>query len=153
MQSADLKKVFLFQDLNDSEITELFKLCKELTCNPGHAIFEKGSKAEAFYLIKHGSIKITIPSQSGEDLGIKTLGTGSHFGEMSFIDQGERSATAHAIEPSALLEIPYKPLQQLMSSNTNMGMKIYKAFATYLSQRLRATTEDLGSLRELKLRH
>jgi CRP/FNR family transcriptional regulator len=151
-ESFDLKKIFLFQDLDAEEMKAVNGLCKEVVYMNGQDIFMKGSKAECMYLIAHGAVKITHPTQDGEEMGIKILATGSHFGEMSFIDRGSRSATAQAGETTTLIEISYKALEQLMEQNLKIGMKVYRSFAVYLSHRLRATTEDLGSLRELKLR-
>lgn len=148
----EFKKVFIFQDLDADEISALNSLCKEVIYPSGQDIFVKGTKAESLYLIKYGSVKITIPSQDGEEVSIKTLGAGSHFGEMSLIDKGQRSATAQAAEGTTLVQISYKSLEDLMDKNQKIGMKVYRAFAVYLSHRLRATTEDLGALRELKLR-
>ena len=100
-----------------------------------------------------GSVKIFTTSQSGDTLGIATLGSGSHFGEIPFLDSGTRSANAQTTEPSKIIEVPYDALRKTLEMNPNVGAKVYRAFSKYLAARLRNTLDDLGHAKEVKLKH
>ena len=81
------------------------------------------------------------------------LGSGSHFGEIPYLDGGKRTATALVAETCHVIEIPYEKLREKMATNDKMAVKVYKAWGKFLAARLRATLDDLGQARETKLKH
>src|SRR5688572_10316937 len=105
------------------------------------------------YLIKFGSVKVQQTTKSGDNLDVATLGTGSHFGEMGFVDNEARSATVSANEPVELISIPYEKLNQLLGKNQAIAVKFYKELSHFLCGRLRSTTNDLGFALEKNLSH
>jgi CRP-like cAMP-binding protein len=148
-----LKNIYLFRTLDDAELNSLNKIVTEKTFSAGQDIFVVGQKAQSFYVIRMGTIKIyTNPDGSG-DLNIANLGSGSHFGEMAMMDGLERSATAQATETSTLLEINYDKLREVLQANEKMAAKFYKELSLYLAARLRATTVNLQHIHEVRLRH
>ncbi|HPI41427.1 MAG TPA: Crp/Fnr family transcriptional regulator [Pseudobdellovibrionaceae bacterium] len=149
----NLKDIFLFKELSDQEMAVIDKISIEKDFSPGQDIFISGQKASAFYLIRMGSIKIFTTSNKGDNLSIATLGSGSHFGEIPFLDSGVRSANAQTIEPSKIIEVPYSELSKTLEANPNIGAKVFRAFSKYLAARLRNTLDDLGHAKEVKLKH
>lgn len=109
-----------------------------------------GQDASALYVVVMGSVQISVNSEEGDELRIRNFGSGSHFGEMPFIDSGKRSATVTTMENSHVAEIPYAKLQSLLEQDTVMACKFYRSTARFLASRLRAITSDLNQLRELK---
>lgn len=63
----------------------------------GQIIFEEGYPADGVYFICSGKVKIT-KNRNNKETELATLGEGSIFGEMAFIDERPRSATVIAIE-------------------------------------------------------
>lgn len=153
MSRSLLQNVYLFKGLNADEMGALEKVAKTQSFNTGDTVFIKGEASTAMYLIKHGSVNISQTTQSGENLVVATLGTGSHFGEMGFVDGENRSATASAAEMTELIVIPYDQLRDLLNQNTTMALKLYRELSAFLCGRLRATTNDLGFARERNLSH
>ncbi|MCB0363730.1 MAG: cyclic nucleotide-binding domain-containing protein, partial [Bdellovibrionales bacterium] len=101
-----LQNVYLFKGLNAEQIAAISEIATVNTYNPTDEIFGQGDQARAAYFIKFGSVRITQKTQSGDTVEVATLGTGSHFGEMPFLDSEVRSASAVAIEKTDLVEIP-----------------------------------------------
>ncbi len=151
--SALLKNVYLFKDLDQKELAAVSEICKSQSLNSGDSLFIKGEPAQALFLIKFGSIKIQQTTKSGDSLVVSTLGTGSHFGEMPFIDGEVRSASAMAAEPTEIISIPYDKLRAYLNQNRDASVKIYRSIAHFLCGRLRATTTDLNFAREKNLTH
>ena len=81
------------------------------------------------------------------------LGTGSHFGEMAFIDGESRSASATALERTELIIVPYEKLKELANSEVHLSEKFHRELALFLCGRLRVTTSDLTFSREKNLSH
>jgi CRP-like cAMP-binding protein len=146
-----LQNVYLFKDLAPKELEQVSALAKLETHNAGDEIFMEGDKAHSLYVIKFGTVKI---QHSGKDdrVDVATLGTGSHFGEMAFVDKEKRSASVTATERAEIVRIDFAELAKLVETNSAIATKIYRSMALFLCGRLRMTTTDLSFARE-KIRH
>lgn len=153
MQTSILQNVYLFKGMDAKELKAIAEIGKSINYNSGDSVFIKGEESTALYLIKHGSVKITQTTKGGDSLVVATLGTGSHFGEMGFIDGQPRSATAAAGEPTEVICIPYDKLRQYLNQSKDSAVKFYKEVSHFLCGRLRATTTDLNFAREKNLSH
>jgi len=152
-QSANLlQNVYVFKELTPKELDTVAELASVESFNPGDEIFSQGDAAVSFFVIKFGSVKIKHSAK--EDAAtVATLGTGSHFGEMAFVDGEKRSATVIAIERTELVKMDFQALRRVLDANPAIAVKVYKAFAHFLCGRLRITTTDLSFAREKNLRH
>lgn len=153
MELSYLKPIYLFKDLSDSELKKIADIATIKNFMPGEEVFSVGQKATAFYVVIMGSVKLSVGSASGDEIQIRTLGSGSHFGEMPMLDGELRSASVSAMESSAIAEIPYEKFSTLLESDSAMAVKVYRAISRYLAVRLRSTTGDLNQLKELKFQH
>jgi CRP-like cAMP-binding protein len=72
---------------------------------------------------------------------------------MALLDHSARAATVVAKENTELLEIEFAPLDKLIQSNKDIGVKFYRNLASVLSTRIKRTTSDIANLKDLKLRH
>lgn len=147
-----LKEIYLFKDMTPDQLKKVGDICRENTMIAGQEVFMMGQKAESFFVIQQGSIKLTRSTPKGDDVQISTLGSGSHFGEMPFLCEDTRTANAQCTENCYLIEIPFALLKTLLSENTAISDKFYRATSHYLAKRLKATTTDLTAFAESKLR-
>ena len=153
MAPSLLRNIYLFKEFNDDELSSVEKACSTDSLATGDEIFSEKDEASAFYVIKLGSVKISHKNSKGDDMDVATLGTGSHFGEMAFIDSERRSATATAIERTEILRADFRKLREILDGNPKLAAKFYRSLAHFLSGRLRQTTTDLAFSREKNLRH
>jgi len=65
---------------------------------------------------------------------------------MSLVDDYPRSATVVAIEPSELLILTKKNMDNIAKERPGIGLKIYKGLAKMLSLRLRDATGRFAEL-------
>jgi CRP/FNR family transcriptional regulator, cyclic AMP receptor protein len=148
-----LQGVYLFTDLNADERASLAKIAEEMTLPARFPIFGAGDPATALYLIKDGSVRLTVTSSGGKLIDVATLGSGSHFGEMALIDGAKRSATAETLEPTFMFRFDYAKVTALLDRSPTTAAKLYRSLARFLSNRLRQTTTDMSFAREKNLRH
>lgn len=148
MSSALLKNLYLFKNLQPKDLDAISALGQTQSFMGGDTVFVRGESAKALYLIKHGSVKIQQSTKAGDNVDVATLASGSHFGEMPFVDNEPRSATAVAAEQTELVLIPYEKLAVYLKNNTDVAAVFYRDLSLYLAGRLRATTNDLSSARE-----
>lgn len=150
MDTAMLKSIYLFSEFSDAELKKVAAISEDKNVMPGQDIFSVGQDASAMYVVVLGSVQISVSSDEGDEIRIRNFGSGSHFGEMPFIDGGKRSATVTTMENSHVAEIPYGKLQALLEQDGVMACKFYRSTARFLASRLRATTTDLNQMKELK---
>lgn len=144
-----LRNVYLFSDFSDTELEQIEDIAEPQSHAGSVELFREGQDADSLLVIKYGSVQI---AQSGDNntVMLATLGSGAHFGEMSFLDQEPRSATARTLEDSELVVIPYVKLQATLDAAPAIAAKFYRALAQYLGGRLRATSSDLNFARSRK---
>ena len=103
-----LKRVPLFQGLDDKHIDTLSRTFSERTFPAGKVITAEGSSGIGFFVIEEGEAAVSI---GGEER--RTLRSGDYFGEVALIDEGARSATVTAktdVKAHGLTSWQFRPL-------------------------------------------
>lgn len=148
-----LQNIYLFKLMSGEELEVISEAAEVETFGGTDELFTQGDKALAMYVIKYGSVRIHQRSSTGDNIEVATLGTGSHFGEMGFVDGEPRSASATAIEKSDIIVFNYEKLRTVLERHPTIAVKFYKELAHFLCGRLRITTNDLSFAREKNLSH
>ena len=148
-----LKSIYLFKTMNAEELGTIAAIAETKPFGMGDTIFLNGDTAKAMYFIQLGTIKIQRSNKNGDEVDVAKLSTGSHFGEMGFIDGQTRSASAMAADRGELVVIPYEKLQVVLAKNPPLAVKFYHELALFLCNRLRVTTTDLTFAKEANHSH
>jgi hypothetical protein len=109
---AFLKKIHLFQGLEEDELMAIAVKLTEADYPAGAVIFEQNSKAESFCLLYGGKVSITR-KQEGKIVQLATFVKNDYFGEMALISKRHRSATATAVADTSLLVLSRKDFEEL----------------------------------------
>jgi len=83
---------------------------------PLEILFREGDTGRDIYYVYRGAIGIYRPTDSDEQQ-IATLGEGEVFGEMAYLLDEARMATARALEETVLIRIPPDVFEQLLETN------------------------------------
>ncbi len=132
---SPIKNISLFQGLDDEDIEQLERSLVKRKFRAGQMIFHMGDEGGNLYIINKGKAKVTIPSESGDDLILDILTPGEIMGEISLIDGMPRSASVQAIEDTEVLCLYREDFLNLLKSRFNIVLHILKV----LAQRLRNT--------------
>ncbi len=90
-----LKTNNIFQNLSDSDINYIYNNAKILTLNLGNFLFYQGDKAEHFYILLSGEIKIYKTNLKLKEIVIhRFIESGTVIAEMPFFQEIEYPATA-----------------------------------------------------------
>ena len=128
--------------MSDYDLQQIAEITEEKTYAKGEAIIEERTSAERFFIIYHGKIEITKQFEDGEQFVLAVHSDGDFFGEMALLDEGPRSATARAVEPTTVLEITRSNFETLLYKAPVIAYHIIRE----LSSRLRETGALLISL-------
>ena len=141
-----LNNLYLFRGLPESDISRIEEITELEAYTKGDQIFRQGETAESFFVIRYGTVNIELDDEDdkGERTAVATLGTGSHFGEMAFLDNEPRSANATAATDSDIIRISYASMMELLESDPRMSIHVYRELSKFLCSRLRLTTLDLS---------
>jgi CRP-like cAMP-binding protein len=137
-----LKSISFFSDMSEHDLQQIAEITEEKTYAKGEAIIEERTSAERFFIIYRGKIEITKQFEDGEQFVLAVHSDGDFFGEMALLDEGPRSATARAVEPTTVLEITRSDFETLLYKAPVVAYHIIRE----LSSRLRETGALLVSL-------
>jgi hypothetical protein len=107
-----LKKIHLFHGLKDDEYGALAEELDEQAVAKGEVIFRQDTKADSFYLIYGGSVRI-VRRVDRKDMVLATLVKNDYFGELALAMKRRRSATATAVTDTALLVLSRADFEKL----------------------------------------
>jgi CRP-like cAMP-binding protein len=117
------------------------------TYEPGQYIFRQGERQHYMAFIVRGQVDILKESQNLLEKIVVSLSAGTHFGEMAFIDEEPRSASAVARQRTELLVISRKNFDEIVVDHPQVAIKMLKEVARMISRRLRMTTGQMVYLR------
>lgn len=131
-----LKQIHLFHGLEDGELATIAEELIEAAYPEGGVIFEQGSRAENFYLIYGGSVRITR-KQNGKEIQLARLVEHDYFGEMSLVAKRQRSGTAIALTDLTLLLLSRTDFEKLFKSAPQFRLNLDLAIRSrQLAQKL-----------------
>ncbi|HEY7627802.1 MAG TPA: Crp/Fnr family transcriptional regulator, partial [Ilumatobacteraceae bacterium] len=107
----------------------------------GDVLFHEGDIADSLYLVLRGRMAIAISNPiDHRETVVALMEPGDLLGEMAMLDGGPRSAMARALEPSAVLTIPFEPVMEAFRTDPRLLWGVTRL----LAQRLRVADEALA---------
>jgi CRP-like cAMP-binding protein len=143
-----LQKTVLFKGSSQEELELALGLFQERQIRPNAAIFTEKMPAEALYIIKSGSVRITMMAGEGEEMGLLQLGPGDFFGELALVHEDVRLVNARAESAVNLLLITRKDFHALLDLEPRTASRVLMTIAKLLAMRVKAYS---GRLKELLL--
>jgi CRP-like cAMP-binding protein len=147
MAAADigtLKGIGFFADLSDFDLAQIAGITEARSYRRSQMIVEERTAAERFFIIASGKIQISKRFADGGEFVLGVHSDGEFFGEMGLLDEGPRSATVRALEPTTLLEITRTDFETLLYKAPVLAYRLLRE----LSSRLRETGALLVSFLE-----
>jgi HD-GYP domain-containing protein (c-di-GMP phosphodiesterase class II) len=130
-----LREISFFAAMSEYDLSQIADIITEKQYRKGAVIIEEFKEAERFFIIYKGKIEITKRFEGDEEFVLAVQSDGDFFGEMALLDEGRRSATVRALEPTIVLEISRNNFETLLYKAPVLAYQILKE----LSSRLRET--------------
>jgi CRP-like cAMP-binding protein len=140
-----LKKLPIFNTLDDFRLKDLLKLCKLRQYEKGERIFEENTFDNYIFFLVSGKVRI---ERNGIALGfLRRLGDA--YGIVEVIDAKPRPASIYAEEDTVCILMDAAYMDRLPEKDKAVQLYIvYRIFTEVLSERLRSTTEELIKTKE-----
>jgi len=119
----------VFSALEGTELEQMSRVAVPRTFDRGEVIFREGDPGEALYVVRSGSVSIRRDHADGRTLALAELRPGSMFGELAAFGGEVRSATAEALEATALVAILGQDMQRVLRSDPEIALKLIGALA------------------------
>jgi len=154
LSNDDLRTLFLFEALTDTQLTWIAERGKVRTFDEGATVYTEGAPAEHFYVLLTGRVEL-LRTISGEPLVLNTTDfRGSYAGATrAYVDDVEPTYphTMLAIEPTSFFRLPAEDFATLMHQWFPMAVHLLAGLylgvrASEVQVQRRAHLADLGSL-------
>lgn len=148
MEVADqLRKVPLFQGLDDENIERLALACRPVSFPPDTKILKMGESGHSLFLIVNGSVRVIYPARSA-DFVLAKMNSGNFFGEMALLNEMPRSATVESVDDVDLLVLEKEDFRRIITESPPVALQ----FLEVLSLRIRNVDEQISGLSEQAMR-
>lgn len=150
-----LRKITLFNDLSDAELTELYESGEIIKVTSGSHVVVEGEPTRGLYILLEGTVSIYKNDASKKNLvRLAYLEAGAVFGELSLFDPSPRSATVAAETPCQLFSLDFDSFESFMNSKGDeMKARFFKRCAEDMSEKFRTQNQDYIISQELLWRY
>ena len=98
----------------------------EVTLGRGEVLFEQGDEGDALYAILEGTLEASFLAMSGRKLSLSLMRPGEVFGEIALFDNGPRTATITAAEPSQVLRVRRQDVMQQLRQQPDLAVDMIR---------------------------
>jgi len=141
MPLIELDKCRLFTDLSADDVNVIVTACEERILLTDEELFIEGNHGDSLWIIKSGRVDVFKNIRGDIDRTLVSLGPGDVIGEISFIDQSRRSASARTTESSEFLVLTRTAFQSIQRDRPEIAAGFFRNLSSILAVRLRTTTE------------
>jgi uncharacterized membrane protein len=85
----------------------------EREVKPGEVLFKSGDPGDSMFIVQSGKVELFVKDKAGQKIVLHTAEASDHFGELSLLDGGSRTAGAIVIEAGTMLVLDREDLLQL----------------------------------------
>jgi len=119
--------------LNAMELEQLMKIIDRHTpISRGEHLFGAGDKQKSLYAVRSGSIKVYIPTESGEEQVHRFILPGELLG-FDAVEREKHTCSAVALETTSICEFPYRHLEKLCHNFEGLDHEIHRLFGKEIS--------------------
>ena len=136
-----VKKAILFSGLAEENLVELGEIAVRRPFVKGETLFSEGDKAEGFYLLCSGALKLCKISPDGREKVLHMVHPVETFAEAAFFGDGSYPAEARGVEKGEVLFFPRGAFLGLLERNPRFSMNLIASLAMLLRRFARQIEE------------
>lgn len=127
-----LKRVAIFKDLTDEELRTIDGLLVDRSYKKGSLILKQGDSADAMFLVKEGSLRITKLTMDGKEKITGLLKESDFFGEICILIGKERCINARAITDCRLAVLSRNDTMNILEKMPKVALNFINTLCSKL---------------------
>lgn len=127
----------LFAGLAEVEIGGIVRAARQTLVRSGQVVCRQGDQGDSMFLILSGRVCVSVDRVGEGETTLNHLGTGHHFGELSMLVGGPRTATVRAVMDTELLELGRREFHHLMATIPGFAANLSRTLGIWLRGELR----------------
>jgi CRP-like cAMP-binding protein len=131
-----LRRIPMFDDLQDAEIVEIMSCFSEAEIEAGEQIYLEGEAATNACFLVDGELGALKALPGGGETEVGVILPGAMIGEMALVAGGARTATVRARRPSTVLKVSYHFFHAALDQMSVPAFKILRAIVHTMTRRL-----------------
>lgn len=132
---AVIATVPLFESLTKRHLRKIAALTSTVEYDTGDTVIREGEPGDAFFVTVAGQAKVVVGGKT-----VHRLIPGDHFGEISLLDGGPRSASVVAETPLSVLRLNRGPFLRIVRDDADLA----RALLASLARMVRRVDRSLG---------
>ena len=133
----------LFSHLPYMELESVARFFGILEIGKDETIFNEGDDGTFMCIVYSGRVAVIKSDQNGREVQMASAAEGHSFGEMAVLDGERRSASCVAETNCVLVSLSREAMDEMLETQSRIGVKILRAVAVSLSRRMRLTAGKL----------
>src|SRR3972149_10935552 len=137
-----LENFNLLKGLEEGEMERLSKITTMQDFTKNQPVYFAKEPSSSIFFLKKGRVKLTRTSKDGKEMILGIINPGEVFGEMSFLDENERTDFATSIDSALLCAINKQEFKEFVEKSPELNLRITKL----IGFRLKNYTEKIEEL-------
>lgn len=125
----------IFEGLSKRQLKQIANDIEVVDYMAGHSIVREGDIGDSFFVVLHGQAKVSTGGKT-----VHRIIPGDHFGEISLLDGGPRTATVISETPMKMLMLGRRAFLKNVSNDTEMALVLMKTMARMIRRVDRSLT-------------
>ncbi len=139
----ELRRLPVLAALSDEQLARVRRAARLVELAEGEHLFEHGQRAERFFMLREGRIKLYRLSPEGDEKVIEIIRPGQSFAEAVMFMEGKRyPVSAQALVRSELIAFDNAVFLQILRESVDTCFRVMAA----MSMRLRARVNEIEAL-------
>jgi len=145
-----LRKTLLFATLPDDDLRRVADLAVSRRFAKKEAVFQEGDRADGFFIVASGKVKVFKLSGEGKEQILHVLETGQTFAEAVIFEGGGYPAHAETLTDAELLFLPKRQFVDLLERHPKVAIRMLASLSRWV-KRMTDLAESL-SLKDVETR-
>ncbi|WP_332690381.1 Crp/Fnr family transcriptional regulator [Devosia sp.] len=124
----------LFNKLSDAELDRLLARATMRRVAMGEAVFEQGQKADRFFLLLHGRLKVTQVTADGQQIIVRMVHPGDIFGFAKALQRDDYPGTPTAAAESVVICWPTEVWGLFVEQNPHLAVNAMQTIGQRLQE-------------------
>ena len=137
-----LENFNLLKGLEKEEMERLSNITNMQDFTKNQPVYFAKEPSSSIFFLKKGRVKLTRTSKDGKEMILGIINPGEVFGEMSFLDENERTDFATAMDNALLCAINKQEFREFIEQSPELNLKLTKL----IGFRLKKYTEKIEEL-------